>query len=719
MVGASSVKGNTSSDLFATPPVPESRDAQPGTESENRSVSGKDSRDRSTLPPPSLLLSSCPEAPQREPKDGCSNLPSPVYASEVSAVALYQFVTMVGSGIRKTPTIASLTTSASGATGVAAFSMTEGTEGAEDDADLPPPPEGISNVVALRRVFHLLAQLDYFYLAADLLSGELPRVLRSLRVITAIALFLLVVWFSLVAHSADKTWRASSVGLLLAASLTMDLVAAPMASLLPLIFMPLLYLADVRETALAYSTVRQMSFLCAMLLVLTMEECGLSTRLALLILSRTGHQVTRILALVIAVAVAMTCLLDAFSVTVLMMSTVECIVDEIYFHMVQTDVCAAQCSPAGVTAAPMARPSASQSLQSRQSLQQQESPERLSYFAHRRSIFNKGAAYVLDERNTLLKVMMVAVVYGSNIGSGGTSRGSQQHYYLMHFLRQKYKEVTSLNYFTWTTYSAPSIVVSAVFLWWHLCRRWVPSTRFHSYETVALMMAVAYVNCSLVAQDWININDNTSVVRSETVMVGLTSLVFMVPARPVKGSFTSSIVSAGVIHSRMPWGVLLLVGAGCAMSLCFQVGEVNFLRLRLVSMAVDVHPSLGIALMVTLQGFLYEVESNHDSVVHLMAAITTLAEESQWNPLVLLLPITKVASLVFLLPVSSYGNALLFDYARMSCWEMITIGFPVKIVTILLELLSLLTVGYTMFDLGNFPRWATNLALNDNTTDSP
>lgn len=42
-----------------------------------------------------------------------------------------------------------------------------------------------------------------------------------------------------------------------------------------------------------------------------------------------------ILALVIALAVSMTCLLDAFSVTVLMMSTVECIVDEIYFQMIR------------------------------------------------------------------------------------------------------------------------------------------------------------------------------------------------------------------------------------------------------------------------------------------------------------------------------------------------------------------------------------------------
>ncbi|XP_077519944.1 Na(+)/citrate cotransporter-like [Amblyomma americanum] len=326
-----------------------------------------------------------------------------------------------------------------------------------------------SDVEVLKRLVDLLSHLDCFWLAQDLCSGDSARVQSSFRVVSTMALLLLVLWLAVVPSSADKPWRASSVGLLLIASLTMNLVAAPMASLLPFLCMPLLDLADTRAAALPYSTVRQMSFLCAMLLMLTMEECGLSTRLALLILSHTGHKINSILALVIGVAVAMTCLLDAFSVTVLMMSTVECIVDEIYFHIIQanlsTDVYDAnrhRCPGSPVTTGSM------------QPHRTGDSTEHVSYFAYRRNLFNEYGTYVLDERNTLFKAMMAAVVYGSNIGSGGTSRGSQQGYYLLHFLRQTYKEATTLNYFTWTAYSAPSVVASAVFLWWHLCNRWVP-----------------------------------------------------------------------------------------------------------------------------------------------------------------------------------------------------------------------------------------------------
>ncbi|XP_050040786.3 Na(+)/citrate cotransporter-like [Dermacentor andersoni] len=521
------------------------------------------------------------------------------------------------------------------------------------------------------------------------------------------------------------------------ASLTMDLVAAPMASLLPFLCMPLLELADASAAALPYSTVRQMSFLCAMLLVLTMEECGLSTRLALLILSHTGHKINSILALVIAVAVTMTCLLDAFCVTVLMMSTVECIVDEIYFHVVQANVPSGMADPGqrpchGSGASPNSAPQ-------RQSM---ESTEHLSYFTYRRYIFSECTTYIRDERNTLFKAMMAAVVYGSNIGSSGTSRGSQQSYYLLHFLRQTYKGGTTLNYVTWTVYSAPSVVASAVFLWWHLCRRFAPRALqaaaqyqndtdacqekyatirrigYKSYEAVAIMMMAAYVNCSLVGQDWININDNTSAVRSETVMVGLTSLAFMAPARRARCSVAPGIVSTDVIQTRFPWGVFLLAGAGCAMTLCFELGEVSALRLELVSAAADIHPGLGVALLFTIQCFLVEMKSSHDSVLHLMAPMVSLASERHWNPLLLLLPVTKGASMVFLLPVSCYGNALLFDYARMSCWEMIKIGFPVKIVTIVLELLSLLTVGNAMFDLGHFPAWATLVPPTTTTTIS-
>ncbi|KAL3213082.1 hypothetical protein MRX96_035656 [Rhipicephalus microplus] len=186
-----------------------------------------------------------------------------------------------------------------------------------------------------------------------------------------------------------QSWRAGSVGLLLMTSLTMDLVAAPMASLLPFLCMPLLELSDVRAAALPYSTVRQLSFLCAMLIVLTMEECGLSTRLALLILSHTGHKIKSILALVIAVAVTMTCLLDAFCVVVLMMSTVECIVDEIYFHIVQGNVTAGiPDSGQHPCPGPCATPN---SVPLHQSM---ESTERLSYFSYRRCIFSECATYL-------------------------------------------------------------------------------------------------------------------------------------------------------------------------------------------------------------------------------------------------------------------------------------------------------------------------------------
>ncbi|XP_075742952.1 uncharacterized protein LOC142796376 [Rhipicephalus microplus] len=160
-------------------------------------------------------------------------------------------------------------------------------------AGRPSLPRRLSRGAPLRRLFDLLSQLDCFWLAQDLYTGDTQRLQSSVRVLATVALLLLVLWLAAVPNSAEKSWRAGSVGLLLMMSLTMDLVAAPMASLLPFLCMPLLELSDVRAAALPYSTVRQLSFLCAMLIVLTMEECGLSTRLALLILSHTGHKIKR------------------------------------------------------------------------------------------------------------------------------------------------------------------------------------------------------------------------------------------------------------------------------------------------------------------------------------------------------------------------------------------------------------------------------------------
>ncbi|XP_064467294.1 sodium-dependent low-affinity dicarboxylate transporter 1-like [Ornithodoros turicata] len=505
--------------------------------------------------------------------------------------------------------------------------------------------------------------------------------------------------------------------------MVLEVMSAPISALLPFVLFPLLGV-PVNVDHL-YSGVQQIGFLCSMLLLLAHEECGLSTRIALYVLSRTGSSIDRVLAIVVTASVGMTCVLDGFTVVVLLLPIIECTVDEIFFNTIH---------PSCHT--PLGPPPAESSSSAR-------SPrsdvwcgiQRTSYHVHRRRIFAESRKHIVDNRNTMFKTMMAALVYGTNIGSCGTPRGSQQNYYLVEYFRNctaQDKLGSPLNYFTWTTYSLPSMMACSAFLWWYLYHRWLPAEcrsgnhvdiekfafrnkylekRKWSFEQITtIILTGAYLFCTLVGQDWINVTADQVNLRSESLLVALACVLFLIPAQPSQGARSQGLLPWEAIHSRVPWGCLLLTGAGYAFSDALGEGRVTLLKCDWVLWLFKWSRTVGLGAGVFLQSVLVEIKSNTNSVIDLIPGLFATAQNEHVNPLLLLLPFTKAASLLFLLPISGYGNALLYDYARCSCWEMVQMGLPLKIVTVGLEMISLYTIGYTMFDLAKTstaPVWPT------------
>ncbi|XP_054930398.1 uncharacterized protein [Dermacentor andersoni] len=68
----------------------------------------------------------------------------------------------------------------------------------------PYRPRGLRDGAALKPLFDLLVQLDCFWLAQDLFSGDTQRVQSSIRVLATMALLLLVLWLAAVPNSAEK-----------------------------------------------------------------------------------------------------------------------------------------------------------------------------------------------------------------------------------------------------------------------------------------------------------------------------------------------------------------------------------------------------------------------------------------------------------------------------------------------------------------------------------
>jgi len=59
-----------------------------------------------------------------------------------------------------------------------------------------------------------------------------------------------------------------------------------------------------------------------------------------------------------------------------------------------------------------------------------------------------------------------------------------------------------------------------------------------------------------------------------------------------------------------------------------------------------------------------------------------------------------------MLPVSSSPNTMIYPPSGMTSLQMAKLGFGITIMCMVVVIVSIMTYGYIMFDLGTFPNWA-------------
>ncbi|GBG26402.1 Solute carrier family 13 member 2 [Hondaea fermentalgiana] len=162
---------------------------------------------------------------------------------------------------------------------------------------------------------------------------------------------------------------------------------------------------------------------------------------------------------------------------------------------------------------------------------------------------------------------------------------------------------------------------------------------------------------------------------------------------------------------RVPWGVILLLGAGFAMATAIDNSGLSSLISDLIAGATEFSDVALVSIVVILVAIITELISNVASVTIFSPILFQLALQKRINPLMLALPSTIAASLAFLLPTSTPPMAIAFSTGRVSFFDMITGGLPLKIVGMLLAIGFPFITGAVFGDINEFPAWAENVSL--------
>lgn len=282
--------------------------------------------------------------------------------------------------------------------------------------------------------------------------------------------------------------------------------------------------------------------------------------------------------------------------------------------------------------------------------------------------------------------LLLGIAYAASIGGMGTPIGTPPNVVFMGV----YTEVTGqpMAFSTWMGYALPIVIVllplAALWVTRNLSHQgqvdlpavgaWAPAERRTLY--VFTLTALAWVTRTEPYGGW---SGWLSVPYTNDAIVAFLGVIGLFLTPDGRGGRLLDWETA----NRIPWGMLLLFGAGIAIATAFmnsglsaQIGE----HLQALS---TWHLLLMIACLCLAVTFLTEVTSNTATTTLLMPILAAAALGAGTQPEVFMLPAALSASCAFMLPVATPPNLIVFSAERFSVARMVREGFALNLIGVL------------------------------------
>ncbi|CAG5872590.1 unnamed protein product [Menidia menidia] len=213
-------------------------------------------------------------------------------------------------------------------------------------------------------------------------------------------------------------------------------------------------------------------------------------------------------------------------------------------------------------------------------------------------------------------------------------------------------------------------------------------------------------------------NKDDNFVSDGTIAILMSMLFFVIPSRLPKCSSygtneagklikaPATLLNWQVVHERMPWNIILLLGGGFALAAGSEVSGLSKWLGDSLAPLQKIPPFAISMLLSLLVATFTECSSNTATTTLFLPILASMATAIKIHPLYVMLPCTIAASLAFMLPVATPPNAIAFSFGNLRVVDMVKAGFMLNIIGILCINLGINTWGYVMFDMGTFPQWA-------------
>ena len=294
-------------------------------------------------------------------------------------------------------------------------------------------------------------------------------------------------------------------------------------------------------------------------------------------------------------------------------------------------------------------------------------------------------AVIQNSRNEGLKIpLLLGIAFAANVGGIGTPIGTPPNLVMI----GAYKDLgySELSFSEWMKFGVPVTIIMVLVIWLWISRDIIGkepisltdpgSWKTREIRTLLVfgLTAVAWITRSEPFGGWKTWLDLPQANDASVAFLAVVCL-FCLPNGEKKGSRLLDWQTA----NQIPWGMLVLVGAGLCLGEGFKQSGLSTVIANVFS-GIESLPLLSLLLGITLLvTFLTEMTSNTATTNVLMPILGAAATASDLDPILLMIPAAMSASCAFMLPVATIPNAVVFGTGEISVKRMAREGLVLNL----------------------------------------
>ena len=438
-------------------------------------------------------------------------------------------------------------------------------------------------------------------------------------------------------------WYTAAVALLMATWWATEVIPIPVTALLPLVLFPVFNISGITAAATPYANPMIFLFMGGFILAIGMLEWNLHRRIALNIIVLIGSK-PRSIILGFIIATAFISMWVSNAAATMMMLPIALSVIDLTKNPGNTE----------------------------------SDNRQFGYFA---------------------VALMLAVAYAANVGGLGTVIGTPTNALMIGFVADSFH--VEISFMEWMLIGIPLVVLGLPLIYFSLTyitfpvkfktlpggREFIQSELrklggFKKGETlVALIFGFTAVLWMMrpILEKWM------PAVSDASIAIFGAMLLFLVPLNFRKGEFILTWKAA----SKLPWDILILFGGGLSLAGAIQkTGLAQWMGGYFATL--DFLPFIIVIFIVTLVVMLFtNLASNSATAAAFLPVMAAVAIGMGEDPLQLAIPVAVAASCVFMLPVGTPPNAIVYSSGVFSIPQMVKAGLWLNILfTLLITLLT-------------------------------